>query len=463
MRRGAIASLTLTLALGVTLALGATAAVASAARASKLPRCPIGALKTAKKPVEIVMWHQLTGGNDAVLQSIADRFNASQHDVHVTLVQFPDTAFVKFISGLKTGDLPDVIAIEETTIQPMIDTGATLPVQSCVDASRYSLKDFIPRPIAAYTTQGVLRSMPFNVSGAVLYYSKTMFQKAGLDPNRPPRSLADVEAYSKKIVAAGVAPHGIAMHREPFYNEFFYAKSGQTYVNNGNGRKSRATKATLSNATGRKIWSWWKRMTDSGLALDTGTAPTNFDHLFAVANGKAAMTITGSAATGPIFAALNAGQYPAVVPGVGPMPGLDPRGGVEVGEGSLWMSNRSSAAKQAAAWRWIQYLVSTPTLVDLDARTGYTPIRRSVVNDPRIQALWKEHPEYRVPYDQLVNGPTNAATSGAVIGPFPEVRTAVQEGLTEMIDGHKSAATALADTQKKVDSLIADYNSRVAG
>jgi sn-glycerol 3-phosphate transport system substrate-binding protein len=439
------------------------ASPAAFAKSASKSACPLAALRTATKPVEVTMWHQLSGGNESVLQSVADRFNASQHDVHVTLVQFPDNAFVKFVSGLKTGDLPDVVELEETTVQPMIDTGATLPVQACVDASKMSLKDFLPRALSSYTTQGVLRSMPFNVSGAVLYYSKSMFQRAGLDPNRPPRTLVEVEADSRKIVAAGIAPHGIAMHREPFYNEFFYAKSGQTYVNQSNGRKGRATKATLDNPTGRKIWTWWKRMVDSGLALDTGAAPTNYDHLFAVANGKAAMTIAGSAATGPIFAALSAGQYKGVDPSVGPMPGLDAKGGVEVGEGSMWMSKRSSAAKQAATWKWMQYLVSTKTLVDFDARTGYTPIRKSVINDPQIQQLWKAHPEYKVPYDQLVSGRTSPATSGAVIGPFPDVRNAVQDGLTEMLEGHKSVATALADTQKKVNALIADYNSRVGG
>jgi sn-glycerol 3-phosphate transport system substrate-binding protein len=148
---------------------------------------------------------------------------------------------------------------------------------------------------------------------------------------------------------------------------------------------------------------------------------------------------------------------------VAPLPDLRPGGGVQTAEGSLWIVSRSAPEKQAAAWQYIKFLDSESELVDLHLRTGYVPIRKSVAESPEIQALWKKSPEYAVSYEQLVAGPTNAATTGPVIGAFPEVREAVKDGYVSMFVGGKTAEQALKETQARADAAIKDYNDRVGG
>ena len=45
--------------------------------------CPLAALKKAKKPVEITMWHSMPRANEETLQQLTDKFNSSQSDVKV--------------------------------------------------------------------------------------------------------------------------------------------------------------------------------------------------------------------------------------------------------------------------------------------------------------------------------------------------------------------------------------------
>lgn len=443
---------------------GSTSSNGSGSKSSgtKLPACPLAALAKAEGPVEITFWHQLLSNNVQVLGDITREFNESQSKVRVKLVEQPTGAGLdKFRAGLQTGDVPELIEVEETTAQTMIDSQAILPVQACIDADHYDLSDFLPRALAAYSLNGVQQSMPYNVSNPILYYNKKAFEKAGLDPNKPPLTLDEVRAYSKKIVETKAAPHGIALKQEPFYNEFWYSKNGQVYVNNGNGRKARATKAELVNPTGRAIWAWWKDMVASGLALDTGGAEGSVDNLLAIGNGNAAMTIDAISGLGPVFNVLGSGQYPEVELGVGPMPGLKGGGGMQVGEGSLWIVNRAGPEKQAAAWEYLKYLVDTPQLVTLDVQTGYVPIRKSVIESPEIKDLWAKQPEYEVGYDQVFNGPTNDSTSGALIGPYNQLRKIVKEGIASMFSGGATPDAALEETQRRVDQLIADYNARV--
>lgn len=424
--------------------------------------CAQAPLAKAKKPVNIVVWDQFQSTNQDVLQSLTDQFNSSQTAIHVQLIQQPDAdVYAKFRAGLTTGDLPDLMQVEEVTLQSIIDSGATVPMQTCVDATKFSLKDFLPKALGYYTTEGVLRSMPYGVSSPMLFYNKTVFSKAGLDPEKPPTTLAEVKADAQKIVASGAAQYGIALRAEPFVMEFLYAKNNQTYVNGANGRKSRATKATFVNPTGTQLFSWWKDMVDSKLMLDTGSDPANFDNLFAIGNGKAAMTIDGSGALGPINQVLSSGQYPGAVAGAGVLPGIKAANGVYAGEDSFYLMKKSSPAKRAAAWKYVQFLVATEQQVSLEIQTGYTPTRKSVATDPQVVAFWQKSPEYKIPYDQLLAGATTPASSGAVIGPFEQVREMIRNELTAMLTQGQSVATTLKDAQSKANSLISDYNARV--
>ena len=428
--------------------------------------CPLGALAKAQKPVTITMWHALTAGNENVLAQLVSEFEASQPDVKVKLVAqnaYPEL-LEKYKAGLSSGDLPDVAQFEDTTVQTLVDSKTTVPISDCIKADKYDTSDFLPRTLEFYKTQGVQRSMPWNVSNPVLFYNRNAFRQAGLDPDKPPQTLDQVKEYAQKIKAAGY-PYGIALHAEPYLLEFLYAKSGLQLVNNGNGRSGRATKAQLDSKNGRQIWSWWDDMVKSGLAVNTGSQANNYDHVFAVGNGNAAMTFEASGVLGPAANVLASGQFPNVEVGVGPLPALQTGGAVPVGDGSLWIPKHSTPEKRAAAWQFIKFLSDPARLAELSVGSsgGYIPIRRSAVDDPALQRLWAEKPFLRVPYDQLESGPTTPATVGSVIGNFQGFRDAERDGLTRMLTENVSPSVALRRTQKDADAAIADYNARVGG
>src|SRR5262249_62289063 len=74
---------------------GLAVPVAGAAPAQASGKCPVNALKNAKsKPVEITYWQ---GGfqraNEETLGRLVDKFNSSQNDVHVTVVNQTTSAY----------------------------------------------------------------------------------------------------------------------------------------------------------------------------------------------------------------------------------------------------------------------------------------------------------------------------------------------------------------------------------
>jgi hypothetical protein len=64
-----------------------------------------------------------------------------------------------------------------------------------------------------------------------------------------------------------------------------------------------------------------------------------------------------------------------------------------------------------------------------------------------------------VAYDQLVNRANNTATSGAVIGPYADVRTDILNAEESMYTGGVSPKAALASAESSVNATIASYNS----
>ncbi|HET9730492.1 MAG TPA: ABC transporter substrate-binding protein [Acidimicrobiia bacterium] len=432
-----------------------------------LPACPLDALNSATKPVEITYWHAMARANEDELKKLTAQFNAQQHDVHVTLSASPSYSdnFTRFKAGLSTHVLPDLMQSDDTSTQSIIDSGAVLPMAACVSADHATTADLLPRVVAYYTVQGVLWGMPFNDSNLVLYYNKSAFRRAGLDPNTPPVSFDDVRRASQQIVRSGAAQFGIALKTDSPYIEHWLAKAGHTFVNNGNGRDRRATAVTFDDATGLSLFQWMDDMVTSKLALSTGTS--DFNHYFAVGNGQAAMTIDSSAALGTISQLFAAGRYKSVELGVGKMPGPNnPDGSVLVGGAANYVVARSSPAKQAAAYQFAKFLSSPSVQAQWAAATGYVPVSRSAVRLEPLATRYTRNPEYKVAYDQLVEGPVNAATTGPVIGAYGSktsgVRGAIDDNLSRVLNHEATPAQALHEAAQQADAAIEEYNARIA-
>lgn len=469
-RRIRIPALAIAAALAAALVVPAATAGASgraAVPAAASAKCPLGALKKASQPVEITFWHSMPRANEETLQTLTDQYNSSQSAVKVTLVNqttYNDT-LTKYVAGLSTGDLPDLVQIEDTALQQMIDTQSVLPAQACVKADKYDTSDHVQRVLDYYTVEGTLWPMPFNVSNPIFFYNKKAFTKAGLDPDKPPTTLEEITAAAEKLKSTGaVSKAGFGLKTDPWYLEQWLAKAGRPYVNNGNGRKARATAVQFDTKEGLEIFTWMSDMVSSGLAVVNSNEGTpQYDNLLGIGNGNLAMTIDSSATLGTISSVLSGGGYPDVELGVGPMPGPTGKGGVLVGGAALYISNKSDPAKQAAAWDFSKFLNTAESQATWAAGTGYVPVVEAATELPAVQELWAKDPGYKVAYDQLLTGVENVATAGPVIGAYKGVRDAVIAAEKSMFTQGVKPKAAMKAARSKANAAIEEYNTRVGG
>lgn len=439
-----------------------TSSVAEDGASALAAQCPVEALEEAADPVEITMWHSMQVELETALTALVERYNAEQEQVRVELVfqgSYNDS-LDKYLAALRGGTRPTIIQLADVALQLGIDSGSFVPAQACVEASGYDLGDHLERVVAAHTVDGVLHPMPFNVATPLVYANMAMLREAGLE--QVPDTLEGVRAASQAVVDAGVAPAGLALTTSPGLIEQWFALADQPYVDAGNGRSARASELLIDTPFGEELFGWLSAIVDDGLATSVGPGD-NAEHFIAVATGEAAMTIDTSAALRSVL--VVARDFPDVEVAVGPMPSLGERlGGVLVGGGALWIDAETDDGERAAAWDFLTWLNEPEQQATWHAGTGYLPISASAAESPEVQALWAAEPEFRVAYDQLLDGPETAATAGPVVGNHPLVRQrAIQPALERMwIQGADPTAT-LAQAKAEGDAVIADYTRRVGG
>ncbi|QGG94731.1 ABC transporter substrate-binding protein [Actinomarinicola tropica] len=422
--------------------------------------CPVDALDSAEGPVEITFWHSMTVELGETLQDLVDEYNASQDRVRVEL-QFQGSyteSLDKYLTALRGGTRPTIVQLEETALQIGIDAESFVPVQACVDASDYSFDDHIDRVVAAYTVDGVLHPMPFNTSNPVLYANMAILREAGVE--ELPTTVAEMREAAQAVVDSGAAPNGVTFTTSAWLIEQWFGLAGEPFVDGDNGRGSRATEVLLDGELGQEIFEFMGSMVDDGLAVNVGNGD-NQEHLLALATGQAAMTINTSAALRSVKTAAQ--DFPGVEVAIGPLPSVGEReGGVLVGGAALWLDADTSDEERAAAWDLLTWLSEPEQQARWHASTGYVPIRQSAIELPEVAELWAAEPEFRIAYDQLVEGTENVGSAGPVIGNHAQVRQdAVVPALERMWIEGMSPSEAVERATSDANRIIADYSDRL--
>lgn len=435
-----------------------------------LPPCPVDALDAASGPVEITFWHGLNADNEDAINRVTDEYNASQDRVRVTAQNqgsYGETIDKYYQSG--QGSRPDVVMFPEYMVQQTADSDSVIPIGSCIEASGFDTAPFQPSALTAYSTGGVQWAMPFNVSNPVLYYNRSVFEAAGLDPDDPPSSLAELREYSQTIVDTGAATYGIALDTGSdsgggWFLEQWFANAGEFYADNGNGRLAPATQVLYDDPFGVELLTYVQQLLNDGLAFNVGDNVGGSDNFLKLADQAepAAMTIGTSAALGTVINVVDGGLIPGITGddiGIGPLPGPGPVPTALIGGASLYVVADHGDEQAAAAWDYIQYLVS-PEVQSLWATlTGYVPVRDDALEVDPAATVYEQDPRFRVAYDQLIGSPDDLALQGPILGPQREVRTVTARAVADIFAG-ADVQQALTAAAEQSNALITDYNSR---
>ena len=418
-----------------------------------------GATKATEKPIQLTFWHGMGGSTGVALDKLVKDFNDSQKNIVVTS-QFQgdyDAALNKLKSSQVSNSGPDVMQCYDIGTKFMIDSKAIVPVQNFIDSEKFDTSVLEPNLLAYYTVDKKLNSMPFNSSTPILYYNKTAFKEAGLDPNAPPKSLTEVDTMAKKLLkkdASGkVTQYGYSMPIYAWLFEEFMIKQGKNYADNGNGRTGDATTVEYNkNGGGLTLLNEWKKLVDSGNVGNFGRKTEDTQNAFMA--GNTAMYLDSTASLNTVLSGVNS-KFEV---GTGFLPKVNEtdKGGVSIGGASLWIMDKQDTTKQKAAWEFLKFMVSPEEQAYWNANTGYFPVNKKAYDLKIVKDNLVKYPQFQTAIDQLHS--STPASSGALLGVFPESRAATETNIESMLSGQQSPQQALDNAAKTANSAIDKYN-----
>ena len=414
---------------------------------------------------EVQWWHAMGGKLGEKVESIAAGFNASQQDYKVVPVykgNYTET-MTGAIAAFRAKKQPHIVQVFEVgTASMMAAKGAIYPVyQLMKDAgAKFDPNDYLPSVTGYYSdTDGNMLSMPFNSSTPVLYYNKTAFAKAGLDPNTPPKTWPEVGEFSKKLQAAGIACGFTTGWQSWVQIENFSAWHNVPIGTKENGFAGLDTEFKINSPLHVKhiaqLAEWQKtKIFDYG-GQRSDSAPKFY-------NQECAMYMNSSAAQAGIKANAKDFEF-----GVGMLPYWPDAAGAPqnsiIGGATLWVLQGHKPAEYKGVAAFFNYLSSAEVQADWHQFTGYLPITTAAYELSKKQGFYDKNPGTDVSIKQMTLKAPTANSKGLRFGNFVQIRDLFNEELEAVWSGKKTAQQALDSMVERGNAMLRKFEKENSG
>ena len=414
-----------------------------------------GAAGAAFAQTEIQWWHAMGGALGERVNEIAENFNGSQSDYKLVAIykgSYPET-MTAGIAAFRANQQPHILQVFEVGTATMMGAkGAIKPVYELMaEAGLPFDSNAYLGAVAGYytTTDGKMLSMPFNSSTPVLYYNKEAFEKAGLDPNKPPKTWPEVGDYAKKIVAAGY-PCGFSTAWQSWVHlENFSAWHDVPFGTKENGFAGIDTEFKFNSPLHVKhiqqMADWQKdKIFVYGGRRNLGNAKFT--------SGECGMYTESSAGYAGFKAGAKFEFGTANLPYWPDAPGA-PQNTI-IGGSSLWVLGGHSAEDYKGVAAFFRFLSLPMVQAYWHANTGYVPITTAAYQLMKKLKFYDDNPGRDIPILQMGAKPPTANSKGLRFGNFVQVRGIIYEELEAIWAGEKTAQQGLDDAVERGNAQL---------
>jgi raffinose/stachyose/melibiose transport system substrate-binding protein len=249
-----------------------------------------------RAPITLTYWwwaeSDVPGADKWMRQTIA-LFQQAHPSIRIKLdIQATDSLISNFQAAAQAHKGPDLAT-----------QWATIPVLSQAWAGAIApVSDYVPRnEIAQWVNTsenlyaGKLWAMPLYLIGIPVVYNKTLFRKAGLNPDRPPHTWAQFLAACARLKARGIIPFALG-NKDGYSGAWFWSTFGKGTLNSADDVKRAVVGQTHFTDPQFTAWlSALQTMVKSGY-VNNDVASLDLNNGFTpFVRGKAAMTLSTDA------------------------------------------------------------------------------------------------------------------------------------------------------------------------
>ena len=416
---------------------------------------------SAHAATEIQFWHSMEGALGDRVNQLADKFNKSQSDYVVKAIYKGNygESMNAGIAAFRAGNAPDILQVFEVgTATMMYAKGAIKPVQQMSEevGDPINPADFIGAVAGYYSApDGKLVSMPFNSSTVVLYYNKDAFQKAGLDPAKPPKTWPELAEATKKLKAAGQECGYTTSWPSWTQLETFSAWHNVPYATKDNGFGGLDARLAIDSPLHVRHMEFLANLAKDGEFMYGGRGD---DPNALFISGKCAM-ITGSSGLRANIARNAKFQF-----GVGSLPYYpDVQGAPQntiIGGASLWVFANKKPETYKGVTKFFKFLSSPEQAAAWHQQTGYVPVTKAAYEATEKSGFYAQNPGTDVGVKQL-NVQTTAQSRGVRLGYLPQIREIEDGEIERIVAGKVSAKEGLTNAEKRANELLERFQKSV--
>ncbi len=350
----------------------------------------------------------------------------------------------KLATSYAAGQAPDAVSLDLIYTPQLIKAGMLVDITDYAKGLPYfSHLSKAHVQISTGAKDGRIYGLPYSAESSFLIYNKDLYRKAGLDPEKPPRTWAEFEDHCVKIGKIGDDTYGFYLLGSGggwlafTFNPLIWASGGDTLSADG-------MTAQIDTPIVKEAIQLYRNIYQKGGIPESAVTDAGANMLTGFLAGKVGLMSAGTFLIGIV---LN--DHPEIDFGVTPIPGKD--GGFATFAGGDVIVFPKGTKKLDPAKRFLEWCYSLEGQTIM-AKHGSLPVRADVAAaalsslDSRYlmpaEILAKGHTPYSLVYSEVFlnnNGPwTDMLNRGFFTKENIDDLTAEgQENIQEIIDANK--------------------------
>lgn len=409
---------------------------------------------------EIQWWHSMSGALGDKVNDLAAKFNATQKDYKVVAVykgQYPES-MTAAIAAYRAGNAPHILQVFEVgTATMMAAKGAIVPITKLMkDANEpFDPKAYLPAVAGYYTdSKGNMLSFPFNSSTVLYYINKDAFRKAGLDPNKVPKTWKEFSAAAEKLKASGQSCVYTTGWPSWMHIENFSAWHNVPIATKENGIGGLDTEFKINSPLHVRHIAMLGDMAKKGLFTYAGRTNQGEAKFY---SGECAMLTSSASAQANIRRNAKFEWSVNFIPYHDDVKGA-PQNSI-IGGASLWVMGGKTNNSYKGVAKFFAFLSKPEIQMEWHTSTGYVPITMAAYEMTRKSGYYDKNPGADVAVKQLTNKPPTANSKGLRFGNFVQGREVIEEEMEAVFAGKKDAKTALDDAVRRGNEILRRFEA----
>ena len=417
----------------------------------------------AQAQTEIHWWHALTGANNDVVVKLADDFNKSQSQYKVIPTykgSYADTMNAG-IAAFRAGNAPHIMQVFEVgTATMMAAKGAVKPVYQLMKESgeKFDPNAYLPTVTGYYsTTKGEMLSMPFNSSSMIMWYNKDAFKKAGLDPEKPPKTWPETFDYAKKLKAAGYNSCAVSMAWITWgMLEQFSAWHNVPLATKANGMDGWDTVLKFNSPLHVRLLTDLVNLQKDKTFDYSGRTNTGEGRF---TSGECPIFMTSSAFRGNVVANAKFAYGTSTLPYYPDAKGA-PQNSI-IGGASLWVMGGKKPEEYKGVAKFFTFLSDTDRQIWIHQTSGYLPITKAAYEKNKASGYYEKNPGTETALLQMTGKAPTENSRGLRLGNMVQLRDVWSEELEAAFAGNKSPKDALDAAVNRGNQMLRQFERTV--